>query len=101
MNYIIRGNIIQDTKEMRRCYCMNTFEFDGRKYKIASIHQKECGNTLISELQPKGDESILDLGCGDGVLTEQLSLAVPKGKVLGIDASIRMIKTAKSIKKEH
>ena len=44
----------------RRCYCMNTFEFDGKKYKMASIHQKEWGNTLISELKLKGDERILD-----------------------------------------
>ncbi len=80
---------------------MNTFEFDGRKYKMASLHQKEWGNALISELQLKGDERILDLGCGDGVLTEKLSLAVPNGKVLGIDASIGMIKTAKSIKKNN
>ena len=47
-----------------RCYCMNTFEFDGKKYKMASIHQKEWGKTLISELKLKGDERILDLGCG-------------------------------------
>ena len=43
---------------------MNTFEFDGKKYKMASIHQKECGKSLISELKLKGDERILDLGCG-------------------------------------
>lgn len=54
---------------------------------------------LISELQLKGDEKILDLGCGDGILTEQLSLAVPNGNVLGIDASIGMIETAKALKK--
>lgn len=80
---------------------MNTFEFDGKKYKMASIHQKQWGNTLISELKLKGNEKILDLGCGDGVLTEQLSLAVPTGKVIGIDASMGMIKTAKSIKNDN
>ena len=80
---------------------MNTFEFDGRKYKKASIHQKEWGNTLISELKLKGNERVLDLGCGDGVLTEQLSLAVPNGEVLGIDASIGMIETAKGIIKDN
>ncbi len=80
---------------------MKTFEFDGRKYKKASKHQKEWGHALIAELQLEGSENILDLGCGDGVLTEQFSLAVPNGKVLGIDASSGMIKTAKSITKDN
>lgn len=74
---------------------MNTFEFDGEKYKNASKHQKEWGNSLISELRLNGNEEILDLGCGDGGLTEQLAQLVPDGKVLGIDASEGMIATAK------
>ena len=80
---------------------MDNFEFDGEKYKTASIHQKEWGNKLISELKLEGNEKILDLGCGDGVLTEQLSLAVPNGNVLGIDASAGMIKTAEKIVKNN
>lgn len=52
---------------------MHTFEFDGEKYKKASKHQKEWGNSLIGELSLKGYETILDLGCGDGSLTEQLA----------------------------
>ena len=80
---------------------METFEFDGKKYKLASSHQKEWGNTLISELSLKGNERILDLGCGDGVLTEQLSFVVPAGKVLGIDASRGMIETAKGIMRDN
>jgi len=80
---------------------MRTFEFDGEKYKLASKHQKEWGNRLISELEFIGNEVILDLGCGDGILTEQLSTLVPQGKVIGIDASIGMIKTAKKTKKNN
>ncbi len=76
---------------------MGTFEFDGEKYKSASKHQKEWGNDLISEFSFKGNEAVLDLGCGDGVLTEQLALLVPQGKALGIDASIQMIETAEQI----
>ena len=76
---------------------MKTYEFDGEKYKTASSHQKEWGKSLISKISLQGNEIILDLGCGDGHLTEQLSLLVPNGKVLGIDASIGMIKTAKEI----
>lgn len=76
---------------------MEKFEFDGQKYKNASTHQKEWGTRIIAELNVKGTESILDLGCGDGVLTKQLADLVPNGKVLGIDASEGMIKTAKEL----
>ncbi len=76
---------------------MTNFEFDGEKYKKASKHQKEWGNKIISELTLMGDERILDLGCGDGVLTKQLSNRVPQGHVLGIDASLGMIDTAKKL----
>lgn len=74
---------------------MNIFEFDGEKYKKASKHQKEWGSRLLAELSLDGNEEILDLGCGDGGLTEQLAQLVPNGKVLGIDASMGMITTAK------
>lgn len=80
---------------------METFEFSGDQYKKASKHQKEWGNTLISELKLKGDEEILDLGCGDGVLTEQLSLLVPNGRVVGVDASLGMIQTAEKCAKNN
>jgi len=80
---------------------MSTFEFDGEKYKQASKHQKEWGNRLISELEITGNEAILDLGCGDGVLTEQLSALVPNGKVIGIDASRGMIETANNYRKDN
>ncbi len=80
---------------------MDTFEFDGKKYKTASKHQKEWGNDLISEFSFKGNEAILDLGCGDGILTEQLALSVPRGKVLGIDASLHMIETARMIHRNN
>ena len=80
---------------------MEIFEFDGKKYKQASKHQKEWGRALISELSLKGNETVLDLGCGDGILTEHLSSLVPYGKVLGIDASVNMINTAKMINRKN
>ena len=80
---------------------MSRFEFDGEKYKQASKHQKEWGSKLISGININGNETILDLGCGDGILTEQLSTLVPNGKAVGIDASVGMIETAKKLKKSN
>lgn len=71
-----------------------TFEFDGEKYKKASSHQKEWANKILEEFRFNGDETILDLGCGDGTITNQLAQMVPQGTVFGIDASEGMIKTA-------
>jgi len=73
-----------------------TFEFDGREYAEASTHQKEWGEKLVSELNLKGNERILDLGCGDGSITLQLAELVPDGSVLGIDASQGMIEAARN-----
>jgi len=68
-----------------------THEFDGKKYEKASDHQKEWGTRLIAELNLKGYESVLDLGCGDGSITAQIAVLLPEGEVLGIDASEGMI----------
>jgi trans-aconitate 2-methyltransferase len=79
----------------------SAFEFDGEKYRTASKHQKEWGSRIISELKLNGDEHILDMGCGDGVLTVQLAELVPHGLVLGIDASQGMIDSAKTLTKTN
>ncbi len=71
------------------------YEFDGKKYEKASAFQKEWGNKLISELNLEGNENILDLGCGDGLLTTNLAKLVPNGNVIGVDASEGMIEVAK------
>lgn len=69
-------------------------EFDGRKYEKASAHQKEWGLKIISELGLRGNEHVLDLGCGDGSLTAEIAGKLPEGKVVGIDASKGMIDAA-------
>lgn len=71
------------------------YEFDGGKYEKASIHQKEWGFKLIEELCLEGTEVVLDLGCGDGSLTERIADLVPEGEAIGLDASEGMIDTAR------
>ena len=54
-------------------------EFDGEKYAKASAHQKEWGASIIAQMGLKGSERVLDLGCGDGVLTAHFADLLPNG----------------------
>src|SRR5262249_36550604 len=74
-----------------------SFEFDAQRYQRASAHQQEWGQRLIAELDLQGHERILDVGSGDGSLTRKLAAAVPRGWVLGLDASAQMVETARQL----
>jgi trans-aconitate 2-methyltransferase len=76
-------------------------EFNGEAYKQSSTHQKEWGTRIISEIHFSGREHILDLGCGDGVLTALLAGLAPQGYVLGIDSSQGMIEVARRIQRSN
>ncbi len=55
----------------------------------------DYGNSLIEWLNPKENECILDLGCGDGVLTKKI---MEYGcEVLGIDGSESFVVSARKI----
>jgi trans-aconitate 2-methyltransferase len=77
------------------------YQFDGEKYESSSAPQREWGTKLISKLKLRGNEIILDLGCGNGLTTYELANKVPNGKVIGIDSSNSMIEIAKSHKTDN
>ncbi len=63
-------------------------------YAANSSAQYGWGCELIDKLTLRGDERILDIGCGDGKLTALLAQCVPAGVVVGIDASAEMVALA-------
>lgn len=63
-------------------------------YAKNSANQYTWAKELIPKLRLQGDEFILDIGCGDGKITAELSKTLPKGKVVGIDSSAGMIRLA-------
>jgi trans-aconitate 2-methyltransferase len=77
------------------------FEFDAQYYQRASTHQQEWGQRLIAELGLQGHERILDVGSGDGSLTRKLAASVPRGSVLGLDASTQMIEAAQRLQEPN
>jgi trans-aconitate 2-methyltransferase len=82
---------------------LNMYNWDPADYDKSSSAQYKWAMTLIDGLDLKGDECILDIGCGDGKVTAHLASLVPDGGVLGIDLSREMISFAanKYIPKNH
>jgi trans-aconitate methyltransferase len=69
-------------------------QWDPRDYAASSSSQALWGKELMERVTWRGDERVLDVGCGDGSLTAQLARRVPRGAVLGIDSSTEMISHA-------
>jgi trans-aconitate methyltransferase len=57
--------------------------------------QQSWAREIIAKLNLRGDEHVLDVGCGDGKVTAEIARAVPHGAVLGVDASPEMIAFAR------
>jgi trans-aconitate methyltransferase len=70
-------------------------KWNAADYAANSVVQQTWARELIAKLNLRGDEHILDVGCGDGKVTVDLARAVPRGSVTGIDASPQMIAFAK------
>jgi trans-aconitate 2-methyltransferase len=72
-----------------------TARWNAADYAANSAAQQIWACELIAQLQLRGNEHVLDVGCGDGKVTAELAHAVPKGSVTGIDASPEMIRFAR------
>ena len=53
--------------------------------------QQTWARELIARLKLRGDEHILDVGCGDGKVTAEIAQVVSRGSATGVDASPQMI----------
>ena len=60
-------------------------------YAANSAVQQSWARELIGKLNLRGDEHVLDVGCGDGKVTAEIARAVPRGLAVGVDASVEMI----------
>lgn len=67
------------------------YSWDPKLYSSNSSAQKNWGFELLSKLHFKGNERFLDVGCGDGKLSAEMTRSLPEGYILGIDLSEEMI----------
>lgn len=73
---------------------INKQTWNAEDYAKNSSAQLQWARELIAKLNLRGNESVLDIGCGDGKISAELARIVKTGKVLGIDLSESMIQTA-------
>ncbi len=73
------------------------YKWDAQDYRKSSSSQQRWAQELMGKLSLSGTERILDIGCGDGKVTFELSRLVPYGSVIGIDNSEDMIILAQRI----
>src|SRR3954471_10685224 len=69
-----------------------TQQWSPADYQRHAAFVPALGASILSRLDPKAGERILDLGCGDGVLTAQIVAA--GALVTGVDASPEMVSAA-------
>jgi len=73
---------------------MNTHKWDAKDYRDNSAVQQEWARELITKIRLKGNESVLDVGCGDGKITAEVAKKLPAGSIIGVDNSKEMIDLA-------
>ena len=70
-------------------------EWDGASYDRISGTMEALGLGVLERLELRGDETVLDAGCGSGRITEALIQRLPRGRVIAIDESPSMIAAAR------
>ncbi len=73
-----------------------TREWDSDAYHRLSDHQFAWGVKVLARAPIRGDETVLDAGCGTGRLTGELLRRLPHGRVVALDLSENMVRTARS-----
>ena len=68
--------------------------WDAERYQSSPSDTQKWGRELVSKLNLKGGERVLDIGCGDGRVAAEIAQLVPRGGAVGVDSSPEMVTVA-------
>src|SRR5438445_1078745 len=68
--------------------------WDGQSYDRVSGPMEALGRGVLARLPLRGDETVLDAGCGSGRITQALLEPLPRGGVIAVDSSASMLAAA-------
>ena len=70
-------------------------DWDASRYDRLSDPQVRMALPVLDRLALRGDETVLDAGCGTGRVTAALVERLPRGKVIAVDGSPAMVEEAR------
>jgi trans-aconitate 2-methyltransferase len=72
-----------------------TRDWDAATYERVSAPQVEWARRVLNRLPLRGDETVLDAGCGSGRVTQLLLERLPRGRVVAVDSAPSMVEHAR------
>jgi SAM-dependent methyltransferase len=70
-------------------------EWDAKAYHRLSNPQYSWGKKILDQLPLRGDEVVMDAGCGSGRLTAEILERLPEGRLIAVDRSQNMLAEAR------
>jgi trans-aconitate methyltransferase len=67
------------------------YTWNPKDYAQHSRSQEAWARELLTQIELRPDDTVLDIGCGDGRTTAAIAQLVPDGKVVGVDLSADMV----------
>src|ERR687893_2332800 len=71
-------------------------DWDAVAYERLSAPITAMGTDVLDRLVLRGDETVLDAGCGTGGVTRVLHERLPSGRVIAVDAAPSMVQQARA-----
>ncbi len=69
--------------------------WDAASYDRVGAPMTEMAAAVLERLPLRGDETVLDAGCGTGRVSELLLERLPRGRVIAVDADEEMVRRAR------
>src|SRR4051812_50209675 len=70
-------------------------DWNAASYERVSAPLEAMGREVLDRLELRGDERVLDAGCGTGRVTAALLERLPRGEVVAVDGSPAMVQQAR------